>query len=247
MAPAIHHRAFQYRRFGPNDSDRTFAWKSESLEIFRRFWPNPYPTTTKTEGVFHSFQIADVEFFLLDDRYHRDPNLAEDRATMLGAGQLSWLKENLKSSSATFKVIGNCGSLTSYFATEAWSQFGSERDDFLEWMFSEGITGVFFISGDWHVGTLNRLHRPQDGYPLYELVSSNTAVNSVQVENWHPSRPGRSHQLSAEVVRDFNFGTLRFSGDRGERKVALQIIDENGEVRVDRRLTEKDLSPNWLE
>lgn len=129
--------------------------------------------------MFHSFQIADVEFFLLDDRYHRDPNFAEDRATMLGAGQLSWVKENLKSSSATFKVIGNCGSLTSYFATEAWSQFGSERDDFLEWMFSEGITGVFFISGDWHVGTLNRLHRPQDGYPLYELVSFNTAVNSV--------------------------------------------------------------------
>ena len=231
--------------YGPNNSDRTFPWRDESLEIFRRFWPNPYPEGTRTPGVFHSFQIADVEFFMLDDRYHRDPNEAEDRTTMLGAGQLEWLKESIRASTATFKVLANGGTLASESGTETWYRFGTERDDFLAWVFAEKINGVFFISGDWHVGTLNRLHRPQDAYPLYELVSSNTAVRSVPVQNRRLPPPGRGHQLAAPVIRDYNFGTLRFSGDRGERIVSLQIIDEYGQVRVQRDLTEKDLSPNW--
>ena len=129
--------------------------------------------------------------------------------------------------------------------SETWHRFGSERDDFLRWMFAQGITGVLFISGDWHVGTMNRLHRPEDAYPLYELVSSNTAVRTVPVENRSLPSPGGGHQIVAPVIRDYNFGTLRFSGDRGERSVSLQIIDEHGQVRVDRILTEKDLSPEW--
>ena len=40
-------------------------------------------------------------------------------------------------------------------------------------MFAEAITGVIFIAGDWHIGTLNRLYREgQDTYPLFELLSS---------------------------------------------------------------------------
>ena len=231
--------------YGPNNSDRTFAWKEESLEMFRRFWPNPYPENVGTHGVFYRFRIVDVEFFMLDDRYHRDPNNAPDRSTMLGRGQLQWLKESLQSSSATFKVIANGGTMVSEGGSETWHRFGSERDDFLRWMFAQGITGVLFISGDWHVGTMNRLHRPKDAYPLYELVSSNTAVRTVPVENRSLPSPGRGHQLAAPFIRDYNFGTLRFSGDSGERSVSLQIIDEHGQVRVDRILTEKDLSPGW--
>ena len=231
--------------FGPNNSDRTFVWKKESLRMFRRFWPNPYPESTRSPGVYHKFRISDIEIFMLDDRYHRDPNRAPDRSTMLGAGQLEWLKRSLKSSSATFKVLANGGTLLSEGGKETWHRFGSERDDFLNWMFAEGIEGVFCISGDWHVGTMNRLHRPQDAYPLYELVSSNTAFRYVPVENLSLPSPGRGHQIAAPVIRDYNFGTLRFSGDRGERVVSLQIIDEHGEVRVDRILTEKDLSPRW--
>jgi hypothetical protein len=34
---------------------------------------------------------------------------------------------------------------------------------------------------------------------------------------------------------------LRFSGKKGERKVALQIIDEHGHVQIEQVLSESDL------
>lgn len=234
--------------FGPDNSDRTFRWREDFLEMFGRYWPNPSAGTRDTPGVFHSFRIADVEFFMLDDRYHRDPNKAADRGTMLGAGQLAWLKAGLKASTATFKVIANGGSMVVDAREEAWSNFGNERDDFLRWMFGERIPGVFFLAGDWHVGTLNKLHRPQDGYPLYELLSSNAAATLPRVpagpdapEAAQKSGGGGNRQAAGPVVRDFNFGALRFAGPKGKRTATLQIIDEAGAVRVQQILAEADL------
>jgi alkaline phosphatase D len=82
--------------FGPNKSDRTFKWRDLTLDLFKKYWPNPSAGTPETPGIFYSFKIADVEFFMLDDRYHRDPNEAPDRTTMLGTGQLAWLRDSLK-------------------------------------------------------------------------------------------------------------------------------------------------------
>jgi alkaline phosphatase D len=229
--------------FGPNDADRTFAFREETLEIYRRYWPNAGAGTATTQGIFHAFKIADVEFFMLDDRYHRDPNQAEDRQTMFGDGQMQWLKDGLKSSTATFKVIANGNSMVVDFHRrhEVWDNFGSERDDFLKWLFDAGISGVFFIVGDWHIGTLNKLYRPGDDYPLFELLSSNAAVRKEPIEA-RPQEGWRDNpQSSAPSYRGYNFGMLRFSGKKGERKVALQIIDEHGHVQIEQVLSESDL------
>jgi alkaline phosphatase D len=229
--------------FGPNDADRTFAFRHESLEMYRRYWPNAGAGTATTKGVFHAFKIADVEFFMLDDRYHRDPNQAEDRRTMFGDGQMKWLKDGLKSSTATFKVIANGNSMVVDFhhRHEVWDNFGSERDDFLQWLFDEGINGVFFIVGDWHIGTLNKLYRPGDGYPLFELLSSNAAVRREPIGERPKSGWRDNPQSVAPQYRGYNFGMLRFSGKKGERQVALQIIDAYGSVQIEQLLSESDL------
>ena len=125
---------------------------------------------------------------------------------------------------------------------ELWDNFGTERDDFLKWTFEEGIEGVFFLVGDWHVGTLNRLHRPQDAYPLYELMSSNAAVRNQPVAPRSIEYSGGHNQSAAEIYRGYNFGLLTFSGEKGSRRVALQIINEAGDVVIHRSLTEKNLS-----
>src|SRR5690606_25020428 len=156
--------------FGPNNSDRTFKWRELGLDLFKKYWPNPSAGTPDTPGVFHSFRIADVEFFMLDGRYHRDPNQDPNRKTMLGEGQLTWLKERLTESQATFKVIvsGHTLTINRHDNGEYWANFGNERDEFLDWLFSERISGVFFVSGDWHVGSLSRIEYSSEGYPLYE-------------------------------------------------------------------------------
>ncbi len=230
--------------YGPGNSDRTFKGKDISLQAFRRYWANPATDISDPPGVFHSFRVADAEFFMLDNRYNRDPNLAEDRSTMLGSIQLEWLKKNLKKSTATFKIIGSGGTLAVDQGKETWSRFGTERDDFLKWMFAEKIEGVLFIAGDWHVGVLNRLHRPQDAYPLYELLSSNLAVKIIPRDTVEIAQGPSNKQWASPFVQDFNFGLLRFTGKRGNRTVTLQIIDEQGTIRIELVVNESDLAYN---
>lgn len=236
--------------FGPNNSDRTFMWRDLTLSLFKKYWPNPAAGTPTTNGIFFSFRISDVEFFMLDDRYHRDPNEASDRQTMLGEGQLNWLKEQLKASTASFKVIvnGHTTTIDRGDRGEYWANFGNERNEFLTWMFAEGIEGVFFVSGDWHVGSLSRIDYSDEGYPLYELISSNAGVSQVEADNnqymYNRQISGHNRRFDGPVVndiRDYNFGLLEFSDEGDERSVTLKIIDHHGEVRVAHRLTRNDL------
>jgi alkaline phosphatase D len=236
--------------YGPNNSDRTFKWRELTLDLFKKYWPNPAAGTETTAGAFFSFKIADVEFFMLDDRYHRDPNDAPNRTTMLGAGQLAWFKEQLKASTATFKVIinGHTTTIDRGDRAEYWANFGNEREEFLEWMFAEVIEGVFFISGDWHVGSLSRIDFSKKGYPLYELISSNAGVHSVEADNhqysYNRQVTGHNRRFDGPIIndiRDYNFGLLEFSGTGEKRSVTLKIIDHHGEVRVAHRLTQNDL------
>jgi len=234
--------------FGPDNSDRTFRWKDLSLSLFKKYYPNPSAGLPDVPGVFTSFDIGDAQFFLLDDRYHRDPNDAPDRNTMLGAGQLAWLKQSLKDSKATFKVIVNGGTLLvdRQGSGEYWASFGQERDQFLSWLAENRITGVLFAAGDWHVGTLNRLHRPQDPYPFYELLSSNAGVSLPPPPEAETGQAHyRFHQYIGTEYRGYNFGLMTFSGPRGSRAVSLQIIDSQGEPRIQLNLTEHDLTPEW--
>ncbi len=229
--------------FGPNNSDKTFKWREETLDLYNRYWANPSAGLADTKGIFYKFKIADAEFFMLDNRYHRESVKDENRTTMFGQAQMDWLKKSLAKSSATFKIIVQGGSSVVDGQGELWSHWGTERDDFLTWMFGEKISGVFFLAGDWHVGTLNRLHRPQDAYPLYELLSSNTGVRKEPIATDPTSGSGGHNQSAAIMYRGYNFGAVSFAGKKGERTVSLQIIDENGHVQIHRRLSEKDLSP----
>lgn len=64
---------------------------------------------------YFRFTEGNIEYFVLDCLSHRDPADTTDRttygqtgqATMLGTNQLAWLKEKLKTSTATYKVILN--------------------------------------------------------------------------------------------------------------------------------------------
>lgn len=232
--------------FGPNNSDRTFRWRELSLDFFKKYWPNPAAGTANTPGVFFSFKIADIEFFMVDGRYHRDPNNAPDRKTMLGPGQLAWLKDQLKASTATFKVIVNGHTMTidRKGTGEYWANFGTEREDFLNWMFSEGIEGVFFLSGDWHVGSLSRVDFSDKGYPLFELISSNAGVRPIEADDhqysYNRQVAGHNRRFDGPVINDisdYNFGLLEFAGDKNNRTVTMKLIDHRGEVRAAHLLT----------
>lgn len=139
--------------YGPNDSDATAAGRERSPITFREFWPNPPRAEEPGDpAIYHHFQRGEVAFFMLDVRYHRTPNKAEDTETktMLGPAQLAWLKRSLKASTAKIKVIASGSEWQSHGSGDSWSKFLHERDPLFAFIEDEKISGVMLISGDRH-------------------------------------------------------------------------------------------------
>jgi alkaline phosphatase D len=213
--------------FGPNDSDASYRMRDRSLRIFKDYWANPGYGTGDTPGVFGRFEWADVEFFLLDDRYHRTPNAMPDAPdkVMFGAAQMRWLMESLRSSLATFKIVAGGNQILNTISThEAWAKYPAEHGRFMSFLRETKIPGVLFLSGDRHHTELIRWTEP-GLYPLYDFTSSalTSGGGRNKAEENNPLRvPG------TWVTETRNFGLIEVSGPRTARTMTLKAVDWSG-------------------
>ena len=138
--------------FGVNDSDGTQPGKEDSLRTFNEFFANPGAGEPDNPGVYCKFTRGDVDFFLLDDRYHRSPDKAPDDGTktQLGAKQLAWLKRELLASKATIKVIGAGGEWQSDSVLDSWKSYAREEQEIFDFLAEHDIRNVLLLSGDRH-------------------------------------------------------------------------------------------------
>jgi alkaline phosphatase D len=138
--------------YAPEPCDKTARNKERSLEAFKNFWPNPTAGESDNPGVYHQFSRPGIDFFMLDDRYHRSPDNSKDDGTksLLGEKQLAWLKQGLLAAKAPMKVIA-CGcEWESHGIKNSWMTFQRERDDLFKFIQDHNITGVLLLSGDRH-------------------------------------------------------------------------------------------------
>jgi len=240
---ATHHYAiWDDHDFGPDNSDRTFNLRSEALEVFRRFWANRTYGIDEARGVFGRFAWGDVEFFLLDDRYHRSPNgMREDSAkTMFGPEQLRWLKESLVSSRAPFKIVVNGNQMLVPNHFESFANYTREYNDFLGWLQHQRVEGVVFLSGDRHLTELNRLEL-EGFYPLYDFTCSPL---TSQPASRLPEEP-RATRVEGTLVKDKRtFGLLRFDGPRRDRRLTMECYDARGTLVWTHRVAARELRLN---
>ncbi len=136
--------------FGPNDSDGTLPGKAESLRAFREAWANPAFGEAENPGCYFKFTRGDVDFFMLDVRYHRSPDKGEknEQKTMLGEKQRAWLKREIAASKAKFKFIGSGSVFESGGPLDSWTSYPAERRALLDSL--RDIEGVVFLTGDRH-------------------------------------------------------------------------------------------------
>jgi alkaline phosphatase D len=196
--------------YGPDDSDKIYAFKDLSLAIFRAYWPNPYYATDGMPGVWHRFTRGQVEFFMTDDRYYRDADDApnDEHKTQLGAVQKAWLEDSLKKSRATFKVVVLGGQfLARYHDFESFDEYRFERNWLLDVIRQNKVTGVVFLTGDRHVGEVLRWKPPEAPYPLYEFTSSPLAAGLSPPPPPDDKVPDR---VPGSVVMAENFGEIVF-------------------------------------
>jgi len=205
--------------FGPDNSDRSNPLRREALRAFELFWANPRGGLDEAPGTFSKFTWSDVEFFLLDDRYHRSPNeWAFPKKTMWGERQLRWLMESLATSDHRFKVIVNGNQVLNPSPTKETAQnYQEDLTKLFTSIAAHRVEGVVFLTGDRHYAemlkdtkTLGKLSVDK-GYPLYEFTSS-------------PLLSGLHKLTAAERKSDIrvpgkvldsihNFGLLHLSGE----------------------------------
>ncbi|MBI4755992.1 MAG: alkaline phosphatase D family protein [Betaproteobacteria bacterium] len=227
LARTGHHFAiWDDHDYGPNDASSAWQFKGEALSLFRRYWANPSYGLPGVPGIFTVVSFNDVDFFLLDDRWHRDRDRLQAPAkTMLGAAQLRWLQNALLSSNARFKVIANGSQMLGEGSRgEGWHHFPEERGAFLEWLAGARVDGVLFLSGDRHFTELTRSERPGN-YPLFELTCSPLTAGS-----WMPEGEARRpNVVPGTLVGERNFCRLEFSGPGKVRQLVIKSFNARGE------------------
>jgi len=229
LAATHHYAIWDDHDYGPNDSDWTYRLKREALEIFKSYWANPAYGLEGAPGVFFQFTWADVDFFMLDDRYYRTPDDGPETPdkTMFGKAQLHWLKDALFASHAPFKIIANGSQmLNPQPGGEGFSKFKQEYADLLGWLKTAKINGVLFITGDVHRTELMRLNDPSF-YPLYDYSSSPLTSGTYSADRV----PANAARVEGTLVAGKrNFGLLRFEGPRKERKLTMECYDKLGKL-----------------
>ncbi len=247
--------------FGWNDSDSSFIHREHSLELFKKFWSNPEFGTAENPGCFFKFNYLDSEFFMLDGRYYRNlptdsipekdgkfhvfpvpPRAAPNKTTptMLGEGQLAWLKQGLKESKAVFKFIGIGVQVFNQTSShEVYWHYQAELQDLIAFIKQEEIEGVIFLSGDRHYSELTKTDF--DGlYPIYELTSS--GITSFRYRASKKPESINPNRIEGTLADFQNYGRITISGEPGNRVCTMEILNNRGKQLWEYSINQNDLS-----
>jgi alkaline phosphatase D len=210
------------------------------LEAFLDYTPIAIASNTP-KRLYRSLRWGKhLELFVLDTRQYRDANGASDGPdrpkTMLGREQLTWLKESLAASDATWKVIVSSVpmSIPTGFPPEGgrdgWANFdqttGYEQEllDILRFTEQHGIANTFWITTDVHFAEAFR-YRPftaKPGFVVHELATGplnagifpSTAVDpTLNPQVLFGPDPDVAATTWAEAKDGFNFGRLEVDGN----------------------------------
>jgi len=231
--------------FGPDNSGKDFILKDESRRIFLNYWNNP-SYGENGNGIYTKISWSDVDIFMTDDRYFRSADNTPDSIDGLpnpdkiffGKAQMDWLKNSIRFSKATFKIIA-IGSqvLNPQTHEECMREYSKEYNEMLDFLRKEHITGVLFLTGDQHHSEIMKLER-KGTYTLYDVtISSFTAgISKVKAEGLkNPSR------VPGILIEEHNFGKITVTGNRNERVFTLNIISAKGDKLAEWSVGEKEL------
>lgn len=223
LGSTAHYAIWDDHDYGPNDSDYTYRDKEETLRAFRLFWGNPSYGLPGQRGTTSSFEWGDATFFLLDNRYFRDPNRKPGTRTILGETQLQWLLDALVSCRTTFKFVCIGGQVLNDLADfETYAAIApEERQQILNTIASAGIRNVIFLTGDRHHSELSVYE--QGGIKMYDFTASPLTSGSHNAAN-----EANSLRVAGSHVGERNYGLIEITGPRQGRKLRFALYDVDG-------------------
>jgi alkaline phosphatase D len=171
-----------------------------------------------------------LDVFVIDSRSERsrDP---KDGPRYLGREQMQWLKDGLKSSDAVFKLVVNSvpiGRFPMMFTpnrAERWESYPRCRDEILSWVDGNGIGGVVWLAGDFHLASVGRVSPDGYGFRSLEVLAGPGAQWPNLRAAW---LRGRQFDWASGVD---NYASLAFDPRTGA--VRVQHFDKKGRVVQD--------------
>lgn len=219
----MHHYAiWDDHDYGPNDSEWTYALKKHTQDAFYDYWPTVAPVDG-VAGTTSHFVWDDCAFFLLDNRWHRQPKT--DTSSVLGQAQIDWLIDGLRWSNASFKFVAIGGQMLSDAQLfENMSQFTEERQYILDAIDEYDIAGVVFLSGDRHHSEISKWST-DDGAVVYDITSSPMTSTAYD----HSSEPN-SLRMADSHIGQRNYAVIEVRGPRKSRSLQVTYKDKDGQV-----------------
>jgi len=187
--------------------------------------------TTSPDRIWRSFKWGDTaEFFLLDLRSERYPS----RSQYISRAQLDWLKNGLKNSTATFKFILTPVPVSTFpsadpYAYDRWEGYHAQRTEILSWIRDMHLRGVWWLAGDYHMGSVG--HLEEYGYQWYGTreVLMGAGGNSGYVEG--PQQMAGSSQWDFATAQNNYFV---YTADPVAQTLKVTCYTSGGTILFDR-------------
>lgn len=194
-----------------------------------------------SEGIYHKTDRGALEVFLLDARWFSQTSpspINSQQSTCFGKKQWQWLRENLRSSKAPFKVLlqGQIWQDKKNGETDDMHTYYAERDALLDFIKKEKIKGVVLVGGDIHVSRY-LLHPQRVGYDLHDFIISpghTSVIPSLNVYHqdleWSRVKPNQFLKMTADTTQPVPVLTVEF-------------FDKDGQANLRKTMTLDQLTP----
>ncbi|MEM7385832.1 MAG: alkaline phosphatase D family protein, partial [Verrucomicrobiota bacterium] len=193
------------------------------------------------EGVYHKTDLGAMEIFHLDPRWfsQSEPSpVSPEQPSCFGREQWEWIRESLKASRASFKVLsmGAIWQDKKNSETDDMFTYWYERDALFDFIRRERIEGVVLHGGDIHVARY-LIHPRRVGYDLHDFIMSpghNSIIPSLNA--YHPS-------LEWSLVEGQQFLTLEVDPTLADPTLTARYRQPGGQVNKTVVIKQSELVP----
>jgi alkaline phosphatase D len=206
--------------------------------VFTKAWVNPsYGFGDEKGGIFLHTQIGPVDVIMVDNRYFRTGD--KTPGSLLGREQLDWVKKELLACKCQF-IIMTCGTMWSG-VKDSWGAWDPQgREELFDFIESNRIAGMLFCSGDRHGARVFTIARPS-GFMFYEFEVGSLGKMKGP-EAWMKEKPDQIFGID----QINGFGEFTFDTTAADPTVTARIIDEDGKVLFETKLTRSQLTPGGI-
>lgn len=246
LASRPHFAIWDDHDFGPNDANCSYIYKDTTLKAFADYWPNPTFGQADNKGIYTKFSWADADFFLLDNRYHRTAEYLSvnenNQTAYLGEKQLTWLKNALKASRATFKfIVSGSQALNPNNTYECWRHYDREWNELINFLTDENISGVIFLSGDRHFTEITAYKPDKAKYTFYDITVSPLTSGAANLSN--SNEKDNPYRIKDKLLAEQNFAKIAISGEQKQRTLTISTYNAKGKKQWEWELKAADIKP----